>query len=328
MMNLLRRYVVAALLFGAAAAACAQPAAGDPSRPLRMVVPFGPGGNSDFVARIISPKLTQELAQSVIIDNRAGAGGNVGVQVAARANPDGYTLLLGNVGSVAINPSMYPDFPIRPLRDLLSVSLVVDAPGALAVHPSVQARNAKEFIAYAKSRPGKLDYGSTGAGAAQRLEMEAFMRAAGIQLTHVPYKGGAGAVATALMGGEVQATMTSVASVIPFVNSGRLRIVGVATPVRLPVLPDTPTLAESGFAEFTTGSWQALYVPAGTPRAAVEKLHAAILRIMADADVVKRLAAAGAVPLTSKSPQDAAAFLKDQTERWATVVKTVGVTGD
>jgi tripartite-type tricarboxylate transporter receptor subunit TctC len=299
-----------------------------PTRPLRMVVPFGPGGNSDFAARIISPRLSQELNQQIIIDNRAGAGGNVGVQVAARANADGYTLLLGNSGCVAINPSLYPDFPIRPQRDLASVSLVVDAPGAMVVHPSVSARNAKEFITYAKARPGKLDYGSTGAGSAQRLEMEAFMRSAGIQLTHVPYKGGAGAVATALIGGEIQATMTSVASVIPFARSGRLRILGVATPARLPVLPDTPTLVESGFPEFTTGTWQGIYVPAGTPTAIIARLHAATLKVMSDHEVISRLATAGVQPLTSKSPQEAAQFLKEQTERWAKVVKTVGVSGE
>ena len=311
-----------------AGASFAQPATDYPSRPLRIVVPFGPGGNSDFAARIISPKFSQELGQQIIIDNRAGAGGNVGVQVAARANADGYTLLLGNSGCVAINPSMYPDFPIRPQRDLASVSLVVDAPGAMVVHPSVTARNAKEFIAFAKARPGKLDYGSTGAGSAQRLEMESFMRGAGIQLTHIPYKGGAGAVATALMGGEIQATMTSVASVVPFAKSGRLRVIGVATPARLAVLPDTPTLVESGFPEFTTGTWQGIYVPTGTSAAIITRLHAVTLKVMSDNDVISRLATAGVTPLTSKSPQEAAQFLKEQTERWAKVVKAIGVIGE
>jgi len=299
-----------------------------PNRPLRLVVPFAPGGNSDFAGRIIAPKMSQELGQQMIIDNRAGAGGNVGAQVAARANPDGYTLLLGNSGSMAINPSIHPDFPVRPLRDLASVSLVVDAPGAMAVHPAVNARTAKEFIAYAKARPGKLDYGSTGPGSAQRLEMEAFMRGAGIQLTHVPYTGGAGAVATALMGGEIHATMTSVASVIPFAKSGRLRIIGVATSARLTVLPDTPTLAESGFPEFTTGTWQGIYVPAGTPAVIITRLHATTLKTMGDSEVISRLATAGVQPLTSKSPQEATAFLKEQTERWARVIKQVGIASE
>ncbi len=321
-------YILPLLPMCIADAAIAQSAADYPSRPLRLVVPFAPGGNSDFAGRIIAPRLSQELGQQIIIDNRSGAGGNVGVQVAARSNADGYTLLLGNSGAMAINPSIYPDFTVRPLRDMASVSLVVDAPGAMVVHPAVNARTAKELIAYAKARPGKLDYGSTGAGSAQRLEMESFMRGAGIQMTHVPYKGGAGAVATALMGGEIHASMTSVASVVPFAKSGRLRVIGVATRARLPVLPDTPTLMESGFPEFTTGTWQGIYVPTGTPAAIITRLHAVMQKVMNDGEVISRLGTAGVTPLTSKSPREAELFLKEQTERWAKVVKAIGAVGD
>jgi tripartite-type tricarboxylate transporter receptor subunit TctC len=322
------RCLVGILPFVTATAVHAQSATDYPSRPLRMVVPFAPGGNSDFVGRIVALKLTQELGQQIVIDNRSGAGGNVGVTVAARANPDGYTLLLGNVGNIAINPSMYPDFPIRPQRDLIAVSIVADAPGALVAHTSIPSRTVKEFVAYAKTRPGKMDYGSSGAGSALRLEMESFMRTAGIQLTHIPYKAGAGGVATALLSGEVHATITSVSSVMPHVKTGRIKILGVATPARIPVLPDIPTMAESGFPEFVTGSWQGIFVPAGTPRIAVDRLHTTLTKIMADNDVANRFGTAGAVVMNSKSPQEAAVFVKEQTERWAKIIKIVGVTGE
>ena len=163
-----------------------------PTRPVRMVVPFAPGGASDFVGRILQPKLSDELGERVVVDNRTGAAGNIGVEVAARANSDGYTLLLGNIGTMAINPSIFPDFPIKPLRDLIGITLVADIPGALAVHPSVPATTVKEFIDYATARPGQLNYGSSGGASGQRLAFEVFMRTAGIKLVHVPYKDGAG----------------------------------------------------------------------------------------------------------------------------------------
>src|SRR5688500_18125997 len=245
-----------------------------PSRPIRMVVPFGPGGASDFIARILQPKFADMLGQQVVIENRTGADGRIGVEVAARASPDGYTILLGNVGSVAINPSVYPKFPVRPLRDFLTITLVSDVPGALAIHPSIPGTTTKEFIAYAKTRPGQLNYGSTGSSSAQRLAFEFFQSKAGIKLQHVPYKGGAGASTIALLSGEVSATMLTTASFIPHVKSGRLKVIAVVSPKRVPQLPDVPTMIESGFPELTLGSWQGLYVPAGTPRAVVSKLYA------------------------------------------------------
>ena len=160
-----------------------------PSRAVRMVVPFAPGGASDIVGRIIQPKMSQEFGQQIVIDNRAGASGNIGVEVAARANPDGYTFLLGNVGTMAINPSIFPKFPVRPVRDFIAVTEVVDVPGALAVHPSVPVNTVKEFVEYTKARPGRLNFASSGSGSAQRMEMEIFMRAAGVDLVHIPYKG-------------------------------------------------------------------------------------------------------------------------------------------
>jgi len=191
-----------------------------PQRPVRMVVPFAPGGASDFVGRIMQPKLGEELGQQVVIDNRAGAAGNIGVEVAARANPDGYTLLLGNIGTMAINPSLYLKFPIKPVNDLVGITQVVDVPGSLVVHPSLPANNVKELIDYAKANQGKLNFGSPGTGSANQLEMEFFMRATGIKMTHIPYKGGAGPAAIALLGNEVQLMFVTLSSSITFVKRG------------------------------------------------------------------------------------------------------------
>ncbi len=299
-----------------------------PSRPVRMIVPFAPGGASDLVGRMISPKLTQELGQQVVVDNRGGASGNIGVEVAARATPDGYTILLGNIGTMAINPAVYPKFPIKPVRDLIAITQVVDVPTALAVHPSVPAASVREFIDYAKARPAKLNYGSAGGGSNGRLEMEFFMRAAGIDLVHIPYKGGAGAAATALLGGEVHAAFVTLSSVITHARAGRLRVLGVAAPRRVAAAPDAQIMAEAGFAGMTSGSWQGVYVPVGTPRAIVNKLHGVITRVMSDPDVVKRLSDSGAEVVVSKSPEDFAVFMKAQTAHWEKLVRDIGVVAD
>lgn len=310
-------------------AAGASASAGDyPTRPVRMIVPFNPGGASDFVARIIQPKMSELLGQQVVIDNRAGAGGNIGVEIVARAAPDGYTLLLGNVGTTAINPSVFPKFPFKPVRDFIGLTLLVDIPGAFATHPSVPGTTVKEFIEYAKSRPGELNYGSAGPSGAQRLAFEFFMRKAGIKLVHIPYKGGAGAATTAVLAGEVVAMMVTTASVIPHVKTGRLKVLAVIAPSRIPQLPDTPTLVESGFPELRLGSWQAMYVPKGTPRPVVNKLYSVMIKTMGDPEVAKRLQAGGAAIITSKSPEEFAGFLKEQNEFWAKIVHDVGAVAE
>jgi len=296
-----------------------------PSRAVRMVVPFAPGGASDIVGRIIQPKLIQELGQQVVIDNRAGASGNIGVEVAAHASPDGYTFLLGNVGTMAINPSIFPKFPVRPVRDFIAVTEVVDVPGALAVHPTVPVNSVKEFVEFAKARPGKLNFGSSGAGSAQRMEMEIFMRAAGVDLVHIPYKGGAGAATTALVSGEVSVAVVSLAAVLPHIKSGRIKALGVISPKRFALLPETPTMTEVGYPAIRNGSWQGVYLPLGTPRPIVMKLFSATTRVVADPDVVRRLNEAGAEIITSKSPEDFARFTKEQNDRFAKVIKEVGV---
>ena len=296
-----------------------------PSRAVRMVVPFAPGGASDIVGRIIQPKMSQEFGQQIVIDNRAGASGNIGVEVAARANPDGYTFLLGNVGTMAINPSIFPKFPVRPVRDFIAVTEVVDVPGALAVHPSVPVNTVKEFVEYTKARPGRLNFASSGSGSAQRMEMEIFMRAAGVDLVHIPYKGGAGAATTALVSGEVSVAVVSLAAVLPHIKSGRIKALGVISTKRFALLPETPTMIETGFPTIRSGSWQGVYLPLGTPRAIVNKLYQVTMRVMADPEVVRRLNESGAEIITSKSPEDFTQFMKVQNDRFARIVKEVGV---
>lgn len=322
---MLRRFVMFLGCLCIAAAAVAQEY---PRRPVRMIIPFAPGGASDFVGRIIQPKLGEELGQLVVADNRAGAAGNIGVELAARAAPDGYTILLGNVGTMAINPSVFPNFPIKPLRDLAGITLIVDLPGAMGVHPSVPAATVKEFIEYAKAHPGKLSYASTGASSAQRLAFEFFMSKAGIRLLHVPYKGGAGPATIAVLAGEVAATMVTTASFVPHVKSGRIKVLAVIAPQRVSAMPEVPTMVESGFPELTLGSWQGVFVPAGTPRPIVKKLFTAVTRTLEDADVLKRLGTASAQVTLSKSPDDFTAFHKTQNEFWAKIVKDVGATAE
>lgn len=299
-----------------------------PTRPVRMIVPFAPGGASDFVGRILQPKLDDALGQTVVVDNRTGAAGNIGVEIAARATPDGYNLLLGNIGTMAVNPSIFPNFPIKPLRDLIGVTLVADIPGALAVNASVPVATVKEFIDYAKARPGQLNYSSSGGASTQRLAFEVFMRKTGIKIAHIPYKGGAGPSTLALLGGEVEASTATVASYIPLLKSGKIRVLAVIAPQRIPQLPDMPTMAELGYPEWVLGSWLGVHVPAGTRRPIVNKLYSVIIKIMSDPWVIERLGAGGAQVITSKSPEDYAAFMRAQNEYWARVVKEIGVTAE
>ncbi len=296
-----------------------------PTKPVRMIVPFAPGGASDVVARILSPVLGKELGQTILVDNRSGASGNIGVAAAAQAPADGYTILLGNIGTMAINPGLFPKFNVSPVRDFVAVTQVVDVPTALAVHPSVPVKNVKEFIEYAKARPGKLNFGTAGPGSNGRLEMEMFMRAAGIDLVQIPYKGGAGAAAIGLLGGEVHCAFVTLASIMTHVNAGKVKVLAVAAPHRIPTLPDVPYFPEIGYKGMKSGSWQGVYAPKGTPDAIVKKLHAVFVKVMADPGVVKRLQDSGAEVVTSKSPAEFAEFMKEENDKWTKVIKEVGV---
>jgi len=291
-----------------------------PSRPVRMIVPFAPGGASDFVGRIIQPAMADLLKQQVVVDNRGGAAGNIGVEVAVRANPDGYNFLLGNVGTMAINPVYYVKFPYRPLKDLIPITQVVDVPGCLVVHPSLPAKNVKEFIAHLKANPGKLNYGAPAPSSANNLEMVMFLNATGTRAEQIAYKGGAGPAMIGLLGNEVQVMFVTFSSAVNFAKQGRVRMLGVISPDRNPALPDVPTLREQGL-NMVVGSWQGLFLPKGTPQPVVNKLFKVGHEMMKDPQVVKRMAEGGVTIVTSKSSAEFVDFLKSETERFGKVIK-------
>lgn len=318
--------VLGALLWTTAGAALAQ--ADYPAKPVRMLLPFGPGGASDFVGRIMSIPLAQSLGQQVIVDYRAGAAGNIGMEVAARAAPDGYTIFLGNIGTLAINPHMYRTLKVDPLKDFIPVTLVVDVPGALVAHPSVPVRSAKELVAFAKARPGELNFGSAGPGSVNRLDMEIFMKLAGIKMVHVPYKGGAGQAVAGMVGGEVATGFVTLSSAVGFIKDKRLRALGVVAPQRISTVSDVPTLAEQGFPSMISGSWQGVLVPAGTPRPIVDRLFRDVNAVMALADTREKLDRGGVSVVVSKSPEDFGAFLKRESARWGAVVREQNIIAD
>src|SRR5882724_2390308 len=299
-----------------------------PSRAVRVIIPFAPGGASDFVGRILQPRLGELLGQQIVIENRAGAAGNIGVEAAAKAAPDGYTVFLGNIGTIAINPSVFPDLPMNPAKDFIAVTQVVDVPSVLVVNPSFQVDSVKELIAYAKSNPGKLNYGSPGSGSQNRLEMELLRKAEKLDMVHVPYKGGAGPAVTALVAGETQLMFTTASSAIGQIRGGRLRILAVTSAKHMEQLPSAPTMAESGYPDFLSSSWQGVFVPTGTPRKAVDRLFAVLQQTLKTPEIVERLAEGGAYVATSASPKAFADFVAAETRRWGRVAKESGATVD
>lgn len=313
-----------ALVMSAAATGNAAAQANYPSQPVRVIVPFAPGGASDFVARLIQPGMSQFLGQQVVIENRAGAAGNVGMDVAARAAPDGYTIFLGNVGTVSINPSLFPDLTVKPEKDFIPVSIVADTPGILIANPKFPPNNAKELVDYAKARPGKINFASPGSGSLNRLEMEIFRMNAGLDMNHVPYKGGAGPAVADIMGGHVELMFTTISSAIQHVKGGRLKALGVTMKERVPAMPDVPTMLEQGFPANVSSSWQGVLVPAGTPRPIVEKIHAALVHALSDEQVRERMAEAGVIATTNKSPEEFKDYLAQDARKWADVIKKTG----
>jgi tripartite-type tricarboxylate transporter receptor subunit TctC len=295
-----------------------------PGRTVRMVVPFAPGGASDHVARIIQPRMTELLGQQLVVDNRSGAAGNIGVEVAARASPDGYTILLGNVGTMAINPNVYVKFPVKPLKDLEPVTQVVDVPGCLVVHPSLPAKNLTELVAYLKANPNKLNYGSPAPSSANRLEMEMFLMNTGTKATHVNYKGGAGPAMIGLLGGEVQMMFVTVSSAVNFVKQGKIRMLAVISPARVSAVSDIPTMREQGF-DMVVGSWQGIYAPKGTPKPVIDKLFQISHETMKNADVVKRLDEGGVAVVVSKSPAEFRKFWESEDQRFAKIIKVANI---
>ena len=299
-----------------------------PNRPIRMIVPFAPGGASDFVARIISPKLSELLGQQIVVDNRPGASGNIGMELAAKAPADGYTIYLGNIGTIAINPAIFPNLPVNPQKDFMPMSLVADVPSILVANPSVPANSVAEFVALAKSKPGELNFGSPGSSTLNRLEMEHFMKLANLKIVHIPYKGGAGPAVIGLLGGETQVMFVTLSSAISFIQAGKLKALGVSTAKRIDTLPQVPTMAEAGYPEMISSSWQGVFVPAGTPRPIVEKLHAALLATLDSPEIRQRFAGGGVNVVTSKTPEDFISFVGAETARWGKVAKESGATID
>ena len=249
-----------------------------PMRPIKMIIPFAPGGASDFVGRIISNRLGEILGQQIVIENRAGAAGNIGMETAAKSPADGYTLYLGNIGTLAINPALYANLAVNPLKDFAPVTLVSDMPSALVANNDLPVGSVKELITLLKSQPGKFNFASPGSGSLNRLEMELFRKTNGIEMVHVPYKGGAGPATVGLIGGETQVMFNTMASVISFIKAGRIKGLAVTTAQRLPQLPDVPTMVELGYPDMVSSSWQGILVPAGTPKDIVAKLHAALVQ--------------------------------------------------
>jgi tripartite-type tricarboxylate transporter receptor subunit TctC len=299
-----------------------------PTRPLRMIVPFAPGGASDFVARIMAPKLSELLGEQIIIDNRPGASGNIAMEAAAKAPADGYTIFLGNIGTIAINPAIFPNLTVNPAQDFIAITLVADVPSILVANPGVPVNSVADLVALAKARPGQLNFASPGSSTLNRLEMEHFMKLANLKLVHIPYKGGAGPAVIGLLGGETQVMFVTLSSAISFVLAGKLRPLALTTNKRIDALPQVPTLVEAGYPEMVSSSWQGVFVPAGTPRPIVEKLHSALMATLATPEIKQRLAAGGVSVITSKTPEEFMYFVGSETARWGKVAKESGATID
>src|SRR6202158_1524884 len=279
MRKLTSRALVALVLVFCPAPAFGQPAS--PNKPVKMIVPFAPGGASDFVARIISPKLGELLGQPIVIENRPGASGNIGMEAAAKAPADGYTMYLGNIGTIAINPAIFQNLSINPQKDFIAITLVAGVPSILIAIPSVPANTVAELAALVKSKPGELNFASPGSSTLNRLEMERFMKMANLNIVHIPYKGGAGPAVAGLLAGDTHVMFVTLSSAMAFVQGGRLKALGTSPPRRLESLPQVPTMIEAGYPEMVSSSWQGMFVPAGTPRPIVDKLHAALLTTLA-----------------------------------------------
>jgi tripartite-type tricarboxylate transporter receptor subunit TctC len=292
-----------------------------PSRPIRIVVGFQAGGGVDISSRAIGKELTESLGQSVIVDNRPGAAGNIAADIVAKAIPDGYTLLMSNL-TIAV-PSLFVKLPFDINRDLVPVSLVAIGPSALVVHPSLPVNNVRELIALAKAKPKQLIYGSGGLGNITHLEMELLTAAAGIEMVHVPYKGGAPSV-VGLISGEVQMLFTSIPSVLPQINAGRIKAIGVSTLKRSSALPNVPTIDEAGLPGYNAASWYGLFAPAGVPKSALEILSREIVKIMRVPTVRDKFASDGFDPVGG-SPEEFAKFIREEIPKWAKVVKAAGI---
>jgi len=328
-MNKLLGFLIgAAMALPLTMAAHAQPTspAPYPTKPIRLVVPFTPGGSTDILARAVAQELTKAWGQVVIVDNVPGAGGAIGAEKVAKAAPDGYTLLMGHIGTLAVNPSLYPNLPYDPIKSFAPVAWVARVPNVLVVHPSVKATNVKELVALAKASPGRMNYGSGGNGSAANLATEYFKLQTGTSLLHIPYRGTAPAV-TDLMGGQIQLLFTGAPAVLGQVKNGQLRALAVSSPTRLAALPDLPTVAESGYAGFEADQWYGVVAPAGTPRDVVAKLNAQINLALNTPDMKTRLNNEGAIA-TPATPEAFGQLIVRELARWKPVIQSGRVKAD
>ena len=292
-----------------------------PSKPLRLIVPFPPGGVTDIVARAVAAKLAIELGQSVVVENRAGASGVIGAEAGARSPADGYTLVMGNISTLAINPVTFAKLPYDPIASFDPISMVAIQPLIVAVHPSLPVKSLIELVQYAKSQPGKLNYGT--AGSSIHLAVEFFSTAAGIKMNHIPYKGSAPAL-TDLIGGQVQVLFDPFSSIYPFVTSGKVRALAVTTDKRSATAPTLPTVAESGYANFDVSSWQGIVVPAGTPRAVIQRLNRDLVKVLSTPEMKERFGQYSAVTAAS-TPEQFSSYIKEEITRWQKVAIDAGV---
>jgi tripartite-type tricarboxylate transporter receptor subunit TctC len=309
---------ILALLMALPFAVAAQPY---PNKPIRMIVPFPAGGTVDFFARVISPKLSEALGQQIVVENRAGAGGNIAAEFVAKSPADGYTLLMGSE-IVAINITLYAKIGYDPMKDLEPVTLVGIVPNVLLASATFAPNTLKELIAAAKAQPGKLSYGSTGHGTSSQLSSELMKSMAGLHIVHIPYKGGAPAIAD-LMGGQLEMMFVNMPTAMPYVQSGKIKLLGVTSAQRVPELPNVPTMGEAGLKGFETYAWSGVYAPAGTPRDIVSKLNQEILKVLSIPAIREKLAGQGATP-AGNTPEQFRKFTKDEIDKWAKVIKASG----
>jgi tripartite-type tricarboxylate transporter receptor subunit TctC len=307
-------------------AALAQTAATFPAKPVRFIAPFPPGGSTDLLARLVAIKLTEAWGQQVTVENRGGAGGTIGVELAARAAPDGYTIVMGHVGTFGFNPTLYPKLPYDAIRDFAPITVLATVPNGMAVHPSLPVKTARDFVALAKAKPGELLYASGGSGSASHLAGEYFKLLTKIDMVHVPYKG-TGPAMISMISGQTTMTITGMVALMPHVKSNRLKLLGVATMKRLSIMPDIPTINESGVPGYDANQWYGVLTQAAVPRDIVAKLHADIVKVLARPDIKERLAADGAEAVAN-TPEQFAAHIKAEIARWAPVVKASGAKPD
>src|SRR4051812_2631512 len=318
------RFIAALFCIAMAASAAAQD--NYPSKPVKILVPYGPGGATDIIARIVAQRLTDALGQTFLVENRPGANGNIALEAAAKATADGYTLLVGNVSTNAINETVFAhQLQIKPSRDLVGIAKLVEIPHIVVANASLPASNIAEFIALAKKEPGKINFASVGLGSYPHLDMERLMKAAGIQLTHVPYKGGAGQAIPAMISGEVQVAFFNMASLLPHIKSGRLKALAAIPTERLPELPQVPTLAEQGFPGIGTNAWQGMFAPAATPKAIIDKLHGAVLAVLTKPDTKEGLAKQMMSVEVSKSPQEFTEQVRKETQAWGEFLRETAI---